>query len=57
LLLDEATSALDGPTEVKVKNALDAVMSGKTMLAVAHRIPTIRDFDRIIMIMDGKIAE
>jgi len=50
LLLDEATSAIDGPTELKIKLSLDELMKGKSMIAVAHRISTISDFDEIIMI-------
>ena len=57
VLLDEATSALDNVSEAEVKTALDRVMKGRTVIAVAHRLSTIQDFDRIIVIEEGVVAE
>ncbi|RPK27801.1 ABC transporter ATP-binding protein [Paenibacillus xylanexedens] len=57
IILDEATSALDQENEDKVKRALDHQFQGKTILAVAHRISTIQDYDKIVLIEDGKISE
>jgi ATP-binding cassette subfamily B protein len=57
ILLDEATSALDNESEAGVQNALAHLMQGRTILAVAHRLSTIRDFDRIIVLQDGCVAE
>jgi ABC-type multidrug transport system fused ATPase/permease subunit len=49
LLLDEATSALDPENERKVQISLNEMMKDKTVISVAHRINTIKDFDIIIM--------
>ena len=57
LLLDEATSALDRINEVKVQDSLDKLMEGRTVISIAHRIETIKKFDRIFMFDKGKIAE
>lgn len=57
LLLDEATSALDSESEKVVQTALDAVAQGRTTIAVAHRLSTIRNADIIYVFEDGKIAE
>ncbi|MHA6480397.1 ABC transporter ATP-binding protein [Paenibacillus sp. strain BS8-2] len=57
IILDEATSALDHENEEAVKDALDTLFKGRTMIAVAHRISTIQDFDKIIVIEHGEIAE
>lgn len=57
ILLDEATSALDNVTEAAVKQALDKLSVGRTVVAVAHRLSTIRDYDSIIVLDGGKIAE
>ncbi len=56
LLLDEATSSLDAESERHVQEALDALMEGRTTLAIAHRLATVRGADRIIVMEDGKIA-
>lgn len=57
LLLDEATSALDTESEKVVQAALEKVKSGRTTIAVAHRLSTIKDADMIIVFARGKIAE
>lgn len=57
LLLDEATSALDSESEVEIQNALRELMKGKTVIAVAHRLSTLREMDRILVMDSGKIVE
>lgn len=57
LLLDEATSALDAENERAVQEALDRAMKGRTALVIAHRLATIRDADRILVLEQGRIAE
>lgn len=57
LVLDEATSALDSEVEASIQAALSRVMEGKTVLAIAHRLSTLTEMDRIIVMQDGKIAE
>jgi ATP-binding cassette subfamily B protein len=57
LLLDEATSALDSESEMAVQRALDRLMTGRTVIAVAHRLSTLRDFDRIVVMQDGRILQ
>jgi ATP-binding cassette subfamily B protein len=57
LLLDEATSALDAESERLVQDALATLMRGRTTLAVAHRLSTIRDADRILVMEAGRIVE
>ena len=57
LLLDEATSALDSESEALIREALDRLMQGRTVLAIAHRLSTLRDFDRIVMMGEGRIIE
>ncbi len=55
LLLDEATSALDADSEAEVRAALNNLMRGRTVIAIAHRISTLAGFDRIVTIRDGAI--
>lgn len=57
LVLDEATSALDSEVEASIQTALERVMEGKTVLAIAHRLSTLSQMDRIIVLDDGKIVE
>jgi ATP-binding cassette subfamily B protein len=57
LILDEATSALDSESELVVQRALDRLMTGRTVIAVAHRLSTLRDFDRIVVMQDGRIVQ
>lgn len=57
LILDEATSALDSESEVLIQDALEALWKNKTVIAIAHRLSTLRNMDRIIVIQDGKIIE
>ena len=57
LVLDEATSALDSEVEAAIQTALHRVMEGKTVLAIAHRLSTLSEMDRIVVMEDGRIAE
>lgn len=57
LVLDEATSALDSESEVAIQKALHELMAGKTVVAIAHRLSTLREMDRIIVLEGGKIVE
>lgn len=57
LILDEATSALDTITEQKIQSSFDKLAVGRTSLIIAHRLATVRDADRIVLIDEGKIAE
>ena len=57
VLLDEATSALDTRSELEVQAALDRLMQGRTVLAVAHRLSTLAGFDRIVVLQNGRVVE
>lgn len=57
LFLDEATSSIDTRTEVKIQKAFDTMMRGRTSFIVAHRLSTIREADRILVMREGHIVE
>ena len=57
LVLDEATSALDSEVEASIQSALTRVMEGKTVLAIAHRLSTLSEMDRIVVMDEGRIVE
>jgi ATP-binding cassette subfamily B protein len=57
LLLDEATSALDSESEEIIREALNRLMRGRTVIAIAHRLSTVRNFDRIVVMQEGQIVE
>jgi subfamily B ATP-binding cassette protein MsbA len=57
LILDEATSSLDSESERSVQDALEKLMTTRTTLVIAHRLSTIRKADRIVVLVDGEIAE
>ncbi len=57
LILDEATSSLDSESEGLVQAALERLMEGRTTLVIAHRLSTVRDADRLVVIADGTIVE
>ncbi len=57
LILDEATAAMDTETERNIQNALSELKEGRTTLAIAHRLSTLRDADMLAVIDDGKVVE
>jgi len=57
LILDEATSHLDAVSEQAVRGALDLLARNRTTLVIAHRLSTVRNADRIIVLEDGRVAE
>lgn len=57
LILDEATSALDTVTEQRIQSSFDQLAEGRTSLVIAHRLATVKNADRIIVIEDGRITE
>ena len=57
LLLDEATASLDGDSEEAVREALWRLMQRRTVIAIAHRLSTLRNFDRIIVLKSGRVIE
>jgi ATP-binding cassette subfamily B protein len=57
LLLDEATAALDSESEEAIREALGRLMRGRTVIAIAHRLATLRNFDRVVMLKAGRIIE
>ncbi len=56
-VLDEATSSIDTETEMKIQHAIEKVLQGRTSFIVAHRLSTIRNADRILVIQDGEVIE
>jgi ATP-binding cassette subfamily B protein len=57
VILDEATAHLDSESEVAVQQALSAALAGRTSIVIAHRLSTVREADRILVVADGRIAE
>ncbi|WP_437270170.1 ABC transporter ATP-binding protein [Stutzerimonas balearica] len=57
LILDEATSALDTQSEAEIQDALNQLIQGRTVVAVAHRLSTLAGFDRIVVLREGHIVE
>jgi ATP-binding cassette, subfamily B, bacterial len=57
LLLDEATSALDSESEEAIREALGRLMQGRTVVAIAHRLSTVRNFDRVLVLHSGKVVQ
>ena len=57
LILDEATSALDSESEYYIQESMKKLMKGKTVIAIAHRLSTLREMDRIVVMSKGKIIE
>ncbi|MEY4415071.1 MAG: hypothetical protein RIQ53_2364, partial [Pseudomonadota bacterium] len=57
LILDEATSAVDTETEKEIQTALDNLVKGRTTIAIAHRLSTLRQADRLVVMDRGRIVE
>ncbi|MEM1024951.1 MAG: ABC transporter transmembrane domain-containing protein [Myxococcota bacterium] len=57
LVLDEATSALDAEAEAEVKQALDRLQQGRTLIVIAHRLSTVRDADEVVVLEQGQVVE
>ncbi len=57
MILDEATSALDNQSELLVQQALRDIMRGRTVFIIAHRLSTVRNVDRVLVVQDGKIVQ
>ena len=57
LLLDEATSALDSESEEAIREGLSRLMKGRTVIAIAHRLSTVRNFDRIVVLQSGRVIQ
>ena len=57
MILDEATSNVDTVTEEKIQKAMDAVIAGRTSFVIAHRLKTIINSDKIVVLKDGKVLE
>jgi ATP-binding cassette subfamily B protein len=57
LILDEATASVDTQTEQQIQNALKNLVKGRTVFAIAHRLSTLRNANRLVVMDNGKIAE
>jgi len=57
VVLDEATSALDSASEIEIQRALEVLMRGRTVLAIAHRLSTVSNFDRVVVLQQGRVVE
>jgi len=57
LILDEATSNIDRPTEILIERAFDALLAGRTSVIIAHRLPTVRRADAILVVEHGRIVQ
>ena len=57
LIFDEATSALDSESEEAIRDAMERLMTGRTVIMIAHRLTTLRNFDRIIVLSGGQVIE
>ena len=57
LVLDEATASVDSYTEQQIQHALRRLLKGRTALVIAHRLATVRNADRILVLRDGRIIE
>jgi ATP-binding cassette subfamily B protein len=57
IILDEVTSALDSASEGEIQRALESLMEGRTVLAIAHRLSTVANFDRVVVMNAGQIVE
>jgi subfamily B ATP-binding cassette protein MsbA len=57
LILDEATSALDNESERQVQASLETLMKGRTTLVIAHRLSTVQNADKIVVMDEGKVVE
>ena len=57
LVLDEATSALDSEVEAAIQSQLETLMRGRTVIAIAHRLSTVSNFDRIVVLQGGRVIQ